>query len=269
MYGACLRTRSLDHPIFSQPGAQKPWAVVGASTIATKDAPAERRYFLVPRSDYKIVDTWRVVGLQGTGSHDLEVNDVNVPAHRSLSFSDTVGGNAPGLAINTAPVFRLSMLATGGLTLLAILYGSARGAVDGYVADIRIRSGRVNGRGLADLTAVQTRIAEAEANLDTVDLILRSDWAIAMEAANKNEPLDAQQIVRLKRDAAFCARLCVAAVDAVFSGSGGGGLFESGALQRHWRDVHAGAAQFGLQWDVWAPAYGRVRLGRPSEIPGI
>lgn len=211
------------------------WAVVGASTAAAEDAPAERRYFLVPRSDYAIIDTWRVVGLQGTGSHDLEIDDVFVPAHRCLSFSESVGGKAPGLAINTAPLFRISMLATGGLTLLAILYGSARGAVDDYVADIRIRSGRVSGRGLADMTAVQTRIAEAEVNLDTVDLILRSDWERVMQAVNQNVELEAQEVVRLKRDAAFCARLCVSAVDAVFAGSGGGGLFERGALQRHWR----------------------------------
>jgi 3-hydroxy-9,10-secoandrosta-1,3,5(10)-triene-9,17-dione monooxygenase len=245
------------------------WVVVGATAPGETAGASERHYFLLPRADYAILDTWHVVGLRGTGSKDLEAHDVFVPAHRSLSFAEATGGNAPGLTLNTAPLFKMSMQATGGLTLMATLYGSARGAVDDYVASIRARSGRVTGGGLADLPTVQIRVAEAEANLDTADMILRASWDRVMQALNTRGAIDPQDVVRLKRDAAWCARLCVAAVDAVFAGSGGGGLFESGAIQRHWRDVHAAAAQFGLQWDVWAPAYGRVRLGLASGVPGI
>src|SRR6478735_505842 len=33
---------------------------------------------LVPRADYEILDTWHVNGLQGSGSHDVQVRDVFV-----------------------------------------------------------------------------------------------------------------------------------------------------------------------------------------------
>ena len=163
----------------------------------------------------------------------------------------------------------MSMQATGGLTLMATLYGSARGAVDEYVAGIRARTGRVTGTDLSTLASVQTRIAEAEAALDAAETILRANWSKVSRALNDGDELDAQRVMQLKRDAAWTARLCVNAVDTVFAGSGGGGLFEGSAVQRHWRDVHAAAAQFGLQWDVWAPAYGRVRLGLASGMPGV
>ena len=44
---------------------------------------ANYRTFLLPIEDYEIVDNWDVVGLQGTGSHDIVVDDVFVPEHRT------------------------------------------------------------------------------------------------------------------------------------------------------------------------------------------
>lgn len=245
------------------------WTVVGASCPTGEGDTRENRYFLLPRDDYEILDTWHVVGLRGTGSKDLAITDAFVPDHRTLSFADATNGTAPGLALHRGALYRLPMQATGGFTLLATLYGSARGAVDGYVEGIRERVGRVGGKGLADLSSVQTRIAEAEAGLDTVEMISRAAWEGAMRALREDGALDPRYAIRLKRDSAWCARLLVSAVDVVFAGAGGSGLFETNALQRHWRDVHAGVAQFGLQWDVWAPAYGRVRVGLPGGVAGI
>ncbi|MFT8246907.1 acyl-CoA dehydrogenase family protein [Roseomonas sp. BN140053] len=245
------------------------WTVVGASCPTGEGDARENRYFLLPRRDYEILDTWHVVGLRGTGSKDLEIRDAFVPDHRTLSFAQATDGTAPGLALHRGPLYRLPMQATGGFTLMATLYGAARGAVDDYVAGLRARVGRVGGKALSELTAVQTRIAEAEASLDTVEMISRITWDGAMRALQDKGGIDPHDAMRMKRDSAWCARLCVAAVDTVFAGAGGGGLFETSALQRHWRDVHAGAAQFGLQWDIWAPAYGRVRLGLPGGVPGI
>lgn len=245
------------------------WTVVGASTPADHGDARENRYFLLPRSDYEILDTWHVVGLRGTGSKDLKICDAFVPDHRVISFIEAVGATAPGLRVNAGALYRLPMQATGGFTLIATIYGAARGAVEDHVAALHARVARVGGRSLADLASVQTRIAEAEAALDTVEMIARDTWARAMRQLRENGSVDPRDALRMKRDAAWCAGLCVKAVDLVFAGAGGGGLFESEALQRHWRDVHAGAAQFGLQWDVWAPAYGRMRLGLPGGVPGI
>ena len=81
------------------------WAFLGA--VPPGGALEERRIFLVPRSDFEIVDTWRVAGLKGTGSHDIVVKDAFVPAHRAVTFSDNFRGWGPGLATNTGPLYRL------------------------------------------------------------------------------------------------------------------------------------------------------------------
>ena len=61
-------------------------------------------FHLVPKADYKIDwQSWRPVGLAGTGSFDVIVDDAFVPDHRVLSFSDAVGSTAPGTEYEQEP----------------------------------------------------------------------------------------------------------------------------------------------------------------------
>ena len=138
------------------------WVVVGATTPtgkARRTARSSGTIFFCHAPTTRMVEApgmW-----SGCAGPAVRISkSVMLSCLRGLSFSDATDGNAPGLAINTAPLFRMSMQATGGLTLMATLYGSARGAVDDYIAGIRARSGRVTGGGLADLPAVQTRVAQ-------------------------------------------------------------------------------------------------------------
>ena len=70
--------------------------------------PADFRTFLLPLGDYAIEDVWNTVGLRGTGSNDIVVDDAFVPAYRSLSFNDTARCRLPGPGESTrAPLYRL------------------------------------------------------------------------------------------------------------------------------------------------------------------
>ena len=77
------------------------WALLGALVDAGDGGPPEGRVFLVPRRDYQSVDTWQVSGLQATGSWDVIVDDVFVPAYRTQSMLDNFLLKGPGQALNT------------------------------------------------------------------------------------------------------------------------------------------------------------------------
>ena len=69
------------------------WALLGGII------PGEGyRTFLIPNSDYEIVDTWQVMGLQATGSNDVVVKEVFVPDHRTHKQMD--GFNLTNHSIN-------------------------------------------------------------------------------------------------------------------------------------------------------------------------
>src|SRR6266540_3817642 len=72
------------------------WVFLGGLVLGEDGAPTDFRTFLLPRQDYQIVDVWDTIGLRGTGSNDIIVDDVFVPNYRSLSFMDTGKCVCPG-----------------------------------------------------------------------------------------------------------------------------------------------------------------------------
>ena len=59
---------------------------VGQKMLA--DRVPEMRMAYVPKGSYKILDTWHSGGLRGTGSHDIVVDDIFVPAELTFSLED-------------------------------------------------------------------------------------------------------------------------------------------------------------------------------------
>src|SRR5207248_10412333 len=75
--------------------------------------PHEAAFFLLPIEDCEIIDTWFVCGLAGTGSKDIAVNDVFVPARRVLMFADARAGTTPGARYHKNPLYRMPLLIHG------------------------------------------------------------------------------------------------------------------------------------------------------------
>jgi 3-hydroxy-9,10-secoandrosta-1,3,5(10)-triene-9,17-dione monooxygenase len=102
-----------------------------------------------------------------------------------------------------------------------------------------------------------------------VEAVARRCFADTDAIIARGEGFTGRNAFRLRRDAAFCAKLVVQAVDIIFGLSGGSALYISNPVQRVWRDVHGGAAHIVFQWDVHGVASGRVELGLPSGMPGM
>ncbi|MFD0570899.1 hypothetical protein ACFQ0T_18975 [Kitasatospora gansuensis] len=56
--------------------------------LASRVAGAEIRIFALPRAQFEIRDTWRTLGLRGTGSNTVVVRDAFVPDRLTLTQSD-------------------------------------------------------------------------------------------------------------------------------------------------------------------------------------
>ena len=113
------------------------WAVLGGIVPPLeKDAPPDARTFLVPRSDYVIDDTWYTVGLCGTGSKDLVVDNAFVPEYRTHSYRDAFYLTNPGAVVNDAPLYRLPF----GLVFPACIGSPAIGVALGALAAFRAQS---------------------------------------------------------------------------------------------------------------------------------
>ena len=243
------------------------WDMLGG---VVEGEPPEYRLFAVPSSEYAVIDNWRVMGLRGTGSKDVEVKDAFVPEHRTVAVDSTKGGAThPGAAVNPGPLYRVPFVAGLSHMLTGIPLGIAQGAYDTFLEGLRGRVSRYSGKSLADLAAVQMRIAEAGASLDAARVLLRHDCLEAQAIAERGEAPDLLARATWRRNGAFAAQLAQRAMDIVFKASGGTALFDERGVERSFRDFNAANAHISMIWDAQAATYGRVALGLAPDNPTL
>jgi alkylation response protein AidB-like acyl-CoA dehydrogenase len=221
-------------------------------------------YVIIPRGEYEIVDTWHVSGLKGTGSKDIVVDDVFVPAHRVVLSPSTSMGDPPwsGWEIHQRPSYRVPLFAMWPMTLSSPCVGMAFGAVDDFTSRLAGTSGR--GR-TADSVAVQLRLAEASAEADAAATILRVNCQELLAKGAEGHVFTLLERARASRNVGYMTKLSVQAVNRLFEASGGHALFDSQPIQRFHRDVHAASHHVALYWDPIAEFYGRTALGLPFQ----
>lgn len=242
-----------------------------AGTVQPEDETqaAELRIFLLPKHDYRTIDTWFTTGLRGTGSRDVEADDVFVPDSLTLAVNDLAGGKTPGSELNPAPLYKLPVFALFPFVLSGCALGNAQGCLDDFIAATRRRTSNYSHSRLADYQSTQIRIAEAGAKIDAARRIMRSICIEAMNDARRSKVPDLVTKTRYRRDGAYSVGLCTEAVDVLFAASGGGGLFSHGHLQRQFREAHAINAHIAFNFDAAGTNNGRVELGLPSENPTL
>jgi alkylation response protein AidB-like acyl-CoA dehydrogenase len=240
------------------------WLLLGGK-IASGDAASSSVFFLVEAAECTIEDDWYTMGLEGTGSNTVVLDDVFVPEHRTVFVRDLISGTAPGTKISDNVLYRVPMLAVLPLCLAAPALGMAQGAYDAFLetTKTRVTRGAVAGGNLrvADFPTVQVRIAEAAGSIDAGRLLLMRDIRETFALAANGEPVTVDTRIHNRLDHAFSTKLFIQAVDALFAASGGSAVYSATPLQRYWRAIHAAGLHVSLGWDSVAIMYGRHALG--------
>ncbi|EIG62092.1 acyl-CoA dehydrogenase family protein [Bradyrhizobium sp. WSM1253] len=251
---------------FSSGVASCAWNMLASVVYSEDEADGiEYRIFLLPKADYKVLDTWNVAGLRGTGSCDVEVRDAFVPEDMTVAVGDLDGGPTPGSKLNPNPLYALPVFSLFPYVLSGVALGNAQACLDDYAEVVRHRISTYNHARLSDFQSTQIKIAEASAKIDAARLIMRSACLNAMADARRGHIPDMATKTRYRRDGAFSVNFCTDAVSMLFAASGARGLFTTGALQRQFRDAHAINSHLAFNFDAAGTNYGRVALGLPSE----
>ena len=229
------------------------------------DGTTDRRWFLMPRSDFEIVDDWYTMGLKGTGSKTVVANDVFIPDERVLLVKDMTAGIAPGAQIHRGVLYQAGFEFVFSLPVGMPALGPARAFLTACQERIKARIAGDNPVLAREAMMSLQRLAQAGAEVDAAHaLLLQNVRRYCFAPANQFTDLDR---TRCRRDTAYSAQLCRRAVNDLFEASGGSSLFESSDMQRLWRDTNAAAAHHGLSWDIRATEFGRVLMGLPATEP--
>ena len=240
------------------------WVLLGGLVIGPEGKPIDFRTFLLPRADYAIDDVWDTVGLRGTGSNDIVVDDVFVPEHRTLSFQHTSRCICPGQELNDGPLFRLPYGTIHPNAITAPLIGMATGAYESYVAYTRerIRASYVGEKAAEDGFA-QVRVAQAACEIDAAWLQLERNLTEEVDLAVAGQPIPLELRLRARRDQVCGSARVVGAIDKLFASAGGKAINTSTPISRFWRDAHAAGVHAANDLERTLVMYGKSEFGIP------
>jgi alkylation response protein AidB-like acyl-CoA dehydrogenase len=220
----------------------------GRSKREGQSGPRTRVAFFHP-DEVTVHDTWQVAGLAGTGSHDISVSELLVPARRTaVPYAEP--SHQPG------PLYRLSPY-----NVLMVLFAGFPLGVAGRALDE-----------LAALAATKQRVGARHTLLDDplVNIGLVADHAAlrAARAGVLGEAVELWDTVESGREPSLRQRAGLAAatvhafdvargiVSRAFQQAGASALFDDSPLQRCLRDMHAAGQHIAFSADS------RERLSR-------
>jgi 3-hydroxy-9,10-secoandrosta-1,3,5(10)-triene-9,17-dione monooxygenase len=241
-----------------------------AVTVYDEDGktPVDWRLCVVPKSDYKVIDTWYAMGMIGTGSKDIEVKAIFVPERRALALARCRGGaEHPGAALNKGPLFRIPIVASAGHPLSATALGTAEGAFEHVLNAFKTRVGTYTGAKVSDFQAVQVKLASARCLIDAARYLMRESAIAFHDFADKGLVPDLETKLRYRAQNAFAVAQSREAVETLWSFYGANAIYIRDPLQRYLRDVQAASQHFSFNFDIAGSAFGTVALGGKYANP--
>ncbi|TBU90284.1 indole-3-acetate monooxygenase [Phytopseudomonas dryadis] len=237
---------------------------MGASLVGVGIAPKNGdkldlpRLAVMPQSKARIEQTWDTVGLLGTGSHDLVVEDVVVPEQWTF-----VRGGAANL---DEPFFRYPSLSFATQVLSVVGLGVARAALD----ELRdMAAGRVSVTGapaLAERPLAQVEIAKAEAALRAARAFFFDSIDDAWQSVLAGNPVSSEQTNLLRLSSTHATRVAADVARTAQMLSGMTGIYNSSPLARCVNDAQV-VTQHAFMGDVTYQNAGAIFFGK-QPLPG-
>lgn len=220
------------------------WVLLGAMVPPSQEGgPPDMRTFLLPRSDYRIDrEAWRVFGLQGTGSHDIIVEDVFVPEYRTHRAIDGFMCNNPGQAENSGALYRLPWAQVFTRSVSTAAFGGARAAVDAAIAIMKDRVSTNTGKASKADPMLHAAIAKAHAQILEMEQTLRLSFDDLMSLAEEGREIPMQKRALYAYQSSTVVRRLAKLVDGMVQLLGGRAVYTSSAIIQPWLDLNAARA---------------------------
>jgi 3-hydroxy-9,10-secoandrosta-1,3,5(10)-triene-9,17-dione monooxygenase len=240
------------------------WVFLGGLIFAEDGkSPPEYRTFLLPRSDFEVIDTWHVMGLKATGSKDIVVKDAFVPEYRTHKASDGFMGTNPGGETFTSTLYDLPFGQIFVRAVSSAAIGALQGAVNSFREWGKAWMGNMGAK-TAEQGPAQMAVADAMVAIDEMKLVLNRNFETLADKIRKGQPLDLNERLHYRYQASQVVERCAHHAYKIFSACGGRGIFNDFPVVRQFLDIHAARGHYANNPDIFGRNYGGVLLGRDN-----
>jgi alkylation response protein AidB-like acyl-CoA dehydrogenase len=233
--------------VVTEKGSPRPGAIPGA--------PEARAMMFAP-SHARIIDTWSVNGLRGTGSHDIAVENVIVPADDT--FDIFLGQSSiPGPSMAEPLLYAALHIGT-------VAVGIAQRAINEIIALANTNKRRLYASAsLAESSLFQYRVGHGDASLRAARNLLRGQADAVWNSAIAGSPISIDGRAPVMSAITWSVHTCAAVVDSCYKAGGGTSPYDTSPLQRCMRDIQT-LTQHAAVAESWLTTAGATILGRPA-----
>jgi alkylation response protein AidB-like acyl-CoA dehydrogenase len=233
---------------------------------------------LIPRSDLRTVDDWRVAGMAGSGSCSvaLATPEVFVPEHRCAPMSE-ITSDARGIELGGS-LWQAPTLGWAFSTMAGMSIGLAEGVLSRFLERAKGRPIRgTSYRNQLEAPLTHHLLADVHVKIRAAKLMAQHNAEAADELGRRAASDDPASPERLQEfnsrvlfESAHAARLCAEAIEAMQRNSGSSAIQLAEPIQRAWRDARVVTLHGALNLEALAENYGRLMAGlEPHRYAGI
>lgn len=235
------------------------WVLIGCRGV--RNAAGESCPSLIvvmPKADVAIDDTWFTMGMRGTGSKDIVLDNITIPEHYAVPMAEAQMGTVPGIDV---PLYRLPIRASLATMLLGTIVGMAERGLRTFIEQTRTRRDAYSATPKVDSAGMQRRVAEASAEIACAWALAQQNCDMLEQAMGRDPPMPIAARTQARWNAAYAAHLCRQASNRLFEGAGAGAAHDSHALQVFFRDMNTATHHAMLDFDTNVELQGKSLLG--------
>ena len=238
--------------------------------VPEDDGSFVARLMLIDRKDYSIVDNWRMMGMQGSGSRRVVANDIFVPEYRTAAMAMWQAAGAGVTHKN--PMYNGRKGSFFLIELGAVVVGTVKGALDLYEEICRTKKMRFPPKiPLFESYEYQQYFGDAQAKLDAAEALLLKVTENYVDACSA-DPITGGDFSeetdrRLFATAQQACRMAWDAMEIIFNTAGTSIGTADSMLARLYRDVGVQKTHFVMQHSRTAVNAARLHFGLPSLTP--
>jgi alkylation response protein AidB-like acyl-CoA dehydrogenase len=211
-----------------------------------------------PSPRYKLLDTWHVGGLRGTGSNDVKIKDLVVKKEQTISPF--------GESLLDRPIGRIPIACTMSAGHASVCLGITQAALDSVIELGKSKVTVDPVPGLPDRAANQFSIAQASVKITALRAHLHNSLGNLWEKCQNGLDWTMDDLANVWSASVTTGRECRTIVSNLYEAAGSTALYQDFILERCHRDIHAAMQHVVIQ-RLWLEESGRVKFGMEPTNP--
>lgn len=227
--------------------------LLGVASLKQDGQSPRGIWHIFKKDKAKIVNTWQVAGLKGTGSYQFEVEELSIPAE--MTFEAGIRKDDPHL-------YQIPMNLLFACGFASVALGVSRAALNFAIDRVKKKIKRLDRHSMSDSQLTQDQIGRAEGLWQSADSYLRYQVTAVWEDVCRENICSLENRVKLRLAGTHTIRQAKAVTDIVYDLCSTDSIFQRNDIQRRFQDIHVISQHLQGRPEIYS-IVGRHYLGMP------